>query len=309
MTAQLHPVWLPGVRRGGLPPPYDASVGAVGLGDLLAGGLPAAPVVGPEGIERLREHLDAAARAAAAIGGWTDGEPLRLSKRLVTGLLRCPRSALADLGDELGFADEQLVGLIVDAAAKLATVSPRRAVTVADAVAFPTALGDPTVADRLSDLGDAAGALLAEAGTHVDRLTRSWPAIDAAWWPRVEEPVRVPLAGGAVTVAGRLDVLLGGPPTGRPGVVVEVKAGSWYDGMRADAHLYALLVTLRDGEAPAAAMTVVADGTTQVEPVRPAVLEHAAERLEAAMGIAARLAAGEPPPDCPGPPACRTCGG
>ena len=77
--------------------------------------------------------------------------------------------------------------------------------------------------------------------------------------------MRARLAGGAVTVTGRLDVLLGGPPTGRPGVVVEVKGGRWYDGMRADGHLYALLVALRDGVVPAAVVTVVADGTTHVE--------------------------------------------
>src|SRR5690606_33785070 len=64
------------------------------------------------------------------------------------------------------------------------------------------------------------------------------------------------------------------------------------DGMRADAHLYALLVGLRDGVAPAAVVTVVADGTTQVEPVRPAVIEHAARVVEMAVGVAARLAGG-----------------
>jgi hypothetical protein len=113
------------------------------------------------------------------------------------------------------------------------------------------------------------------------------------WWPRVEEHARVRLAGGAVTVTGRLDILLGGPPTGRPGVVVEIKGGRWYDGMRADAHLYALLVGLRDGEAPARVVTLVADGTTQDEPIRPTLVRHAAERVELALRTAARLAAGE----------------
>jgi len=103
-----------------------------------------------------------------------------------------------------------------------------------------------------------------------------------------------------VTVTGRLDVLLGGPPTGRPGVVVEVKGGRWYDGMRADGHLYALLVALRDGVVPAAVVTVVADGTTHVEAIRPALVRHAAERLELALRAAAPLAAGEPPDARPG---------
>jgi hypothetical protein len=265
------------------------------LGDVLAG-----PLYQPssDGIAALCAGLDAAARAATAVGGWSEEEPLRLSKHLVTGLLRCPRRAL---GEDHGTSDDVVVGWMVDAAAKLATVSPRRDVTVDAAVAFLTALGDSTVADRLADLGPAAARLTADAAARIDRLAAfGLTEIDAAWWPRVEEPVRVALAGGGVTVAGRLDVLLGGPPTGRPAVIVEVKGGRWYDGMRADGHLYALMLALRDGEVPATAVTVVSDGTTHVEPIRPALLQHAAERLDEAMGVAARLAAGEPPAMRPG---------
>jgi hypothetical protein len=264
------------------------------LGDVLAGAL---GPPSPEGLVGLRGELDAAARAAAAVGGWSEHEPLRLSKHLVTGLLRCPRRALSE-GD--GLSDDVVVGLVVDAAAKLATVSPRRTVTVDAALAFLAALGDSSVADHLAARGPSAAQVTAEAEARIEQLAAAWPTIDPAWWPRVEEPVRVALAGGVVTVAGRLDVLLGGPPTGRPAVVVEVKGGRWYDGMRADGHLYALMVALRDGEVPAAAVTVVSDGTTQVEPLRPALLQHAAERLDEAMGIAARVAAGEPPGMSPG---------
>jgi RecB family exonuclease len=82
--------------------------------------------------------------------------------------------------------------------------------------------------------------------------------------------------------------------------VVEVKGGRWYDGMRADAHLYALLVGLRDGVAPAGVVTVVADGTTHVEPIRPGLIIHAGERLEQALRTAAALAAGEVPEARPG---------
>jgi len=265
------------------------------LGDVLAG--PLHPP-SPDGIAALRAELDDAARASTVVGGWSADEPLRLSKHLVTGLLRCPRRAL---GEDQGTSDEIIVGWVVDAAAKLATVSPRRTITVDVAVAFLTALGDSTVADHLADLGSAAARLKAEAAMRIDRLAAAGLAgIDPGWWPRVEDPVRVALGGGAVTVAGRMDVLLGGPPTGRPGVILEVKGGRWYDGMRADGHLYALMVALRDGEVPASAVTIVSDGTSHVERIRPALLQHAAERLDEAMGIAARLAAGEPPAMHPG---------
>jgi PD-(D/E)XK nuclease superfamily len=264
------------------------------LGDVLA--KPPEPP-SPDGIAALRTELDDAARAAGAVGGWSQDEPLRLSKHVVTGLLRCPRRALSDDQDT---GDDVVVGWVVDAAAKLATVSPRRHVTVDAAVAFLTALADSTVADHLADLGPAAERLTAEAAPRIDRLTASLAGVDAGWWPRVEDPVRVALADGAITVAGRIDVLLGGPPTGRPGVIVEVKGGRWHDGMRADGHLYALMVALRDGEVPTSAVTIVSDGTTHVEHIRPALLEHAAERLDEAMRVAARLAAGEPPAMLPG---------
>jgi hypothetical protein len=266
-----------------------------GLSDVLA--RPPEPP-SPAGIAALRTALDNGARAAQAVGGWSQDEPLRLSKHRVTGLLRCPRRALSD--DHGAGGEDVVVGLVVDAAAKLAAVSPRQHVTVDAAVAFITALGDSTVAEHLADLGPAAERLTSDAAARIDRLAESLAGVDPGWWPRVEDPVRVALADGAVTVAGRIDVLLGGPPTGRPGVIVEVKGGRWYDGMRADGHLYALLVALRDGEVPASAVTIVSDGTTHVEHIRPALVEHAAERLEEVMDVAAGLAAGEPPATVPG---------
>ncbi len=282
------------------------------LGDVLdrPEGLGAAPAAGATGdeadgptgqrLERLRDALEDAATRAAAVGGWTADDPLRLTKGTVTWLLRCPRRALAAEGTTAGA--DLVAGLVVDAAAKVATLVPQRAPTVEAALGYLDATGDPTARVHLADLGTGAAPLLADLTARVDRLAAAWPRrIDPGWWPRVEEPVRVRLAGGAVVLGGRLDLLVGGPPTDRPAVVVEVKGGTWYDGMRADGHLYALLVALREGRPPAVVVTVVADGTTQVEPVRPAVLATAADRIEEAMGVAAAVAAGEPPAARPGP--------
>jgi hypothetical protein len=217
-------------------------------------------------------------------------------------------------------ADDLVLGIVVDAAAKLAALGARRPITARGAVAYAAAAGDERPLEHLAALdtadsggdGDGGGdhgvgrgagdgdRFLVEAETRVARVVAAVPPLDPGWWPRVEEPVRVRLAGGAVVVTGRLDVLLGGPPTERPGIVVEVKGGRWYDGMRADAHLYALLVGLRDGVAPAGVVTLVADGTTHVEPIRPGLLTHAGERLEQALRTAAALAAGEVPEARPG---------
>jgi hypothetical protein len=268
------------------------------LGDVLARDR-ARGDAGAPALDDLRAALDAAARRAAAVGGWTADDPLRLAKGLVTRLLQCPRRALA--GDAAGANGDQVAGLVVDAAAKLATLAPGHPLTVAGALRYLEATGDTTARDHLAARGPAAAVLLAEVEARVARLGAGWPAIEPAWWPRVEEPARARLAGGAVVVSARLDLLLGGPPTGRPGVVVEVKGGRWHDGMRADGHLYALLVGLRDGRPPATVVTVVADGTTQVEPVRRAALATAADRVEAALAVAAAVAAGEPPATTPGP--------
>jgi hypothetical protein len=277
------------------------------LADVLADLAGAGPGGDAAWVEALRHDLDVAAGSAADAAGWDAADPLRLTKRTVTWLLRCPRRAVA--GDE-GAApgDDVMIGYVVDAAAKVATLVPQRAPTVEAAAAFLAATGEEGAADRLAP----GSPLRAEAAERVEALAAAWPAIEAAWWPRVEDPVRTRLAGGRVTVGGRLDLVLGGPPTDRPAVVVEVKAGRWYDGMRADGHLYALLLALRDGVAPRAAVTVVADGTTQIEPIRPALLAHAAERVAEAMQVAATLAAGAAPearpgPGCPHCPVRATC--
>lgn len=261
------------------------------LADLEAG--PPAGHAPSPALDQARDLLEGAAAEATAVGGWTEAEPLRLAKGAVTWLVRCPRRAVAP-PVEGGTTDDLVLGAIVDAAAKLAALGARRPITVETALGFLDALGESAAADHLEAVGeDDAAKLVAEAEARASLLVGAWPALGAGWWPRVEEPARVRLAGGAVTVTGRLDVLLGGPPSDRPGVVVEIKAGRWYDGMRADAHLYALLVGLRDGEVPGHVVTLVADGTTQVEPIRPTLVVHAAERVEMALRTAAGLAAGE----------------
>ncbi len=261
------------------------------------------PVAG-DVLDEVRHIVDQAARDAAEMGGWTGDDPLRLSKGPVTWLLRCPKRALAP-ADTSGTSNQRelAIGNIIDAGAKLATITRSGPVTVDKALDFLTATGDESVAQHLLDLGiDAAAELVADAGARLEVLVGQWPEIDGAWWPRVEEPARVRLADGAVTFSGRLDVLLGGPPTARPGLVIEVKSGRWHDAVRADAHLYGLLVALRDDVAPAAVLSIAAggDGATQLEPLRAEVLRHAAERVAEAVTVAGRLAAGESPEARPG---------
>jgi hypothetical protein len=244
-----------------------------------------------------RALLEEAATRSTGIGGWSSADPLRLHKGRITDLLHCPRRAVARDDTIAARIDDLVLGDLVDGAAKLMALGAAAPVTGASACAFLDALDQPQAREHLATIGEpAAAALMAEADARIDRLVSVWPAIAPEWWPRVEEPVRVPLAGGAVTLGGKLDILLGGPPTGRPSVAIEVKGGRWHDSVRSDAHLYALLLGLRDGIAPAVVMSIAAaDGTTHTEPIRTAVLVHTAERVAAAIDTAARLAAGEAP--------------
>ena len=266
------------------------------------------PVTG-EVLDEARLILEHAVASAGA-GCWTCEDPLRLAKASIARLLQCPRRALADpdLADT-GNVTDIVLGQLVDSGAKLATLGPATPPDVEAATDYLDAIGETRAREHLSDLGtDAAADLLADAAARLDPLVGAWPTIDPAWWPRVEEPVRVRLGdGGPVVVSGKLDILLGGPPTGWPGLVVELKGGRWHDGVRHDGHLYGLLLGLRDGVAPAAVLSIAAaDGATQLEPIRPEVLLHAAERVATAVEVAARLAGGEPAEAHPGS-ACTFC--
>jgi len=276
--------------------------GAV-LAELLADPRRLGQPVGEDVLDEARALLEHTAREAVGAGGWTPDEPLRLAKGSVTSLLRCPRRALADPDlTDWGDLTDLALGLLVDAGTKLVTLGAAAPVDVERACDFLAASGEPRVRQHLDDIGvDAAASLLADASARLDPLVAAWPVIEGRWWPRVEEPARVRLVGGAVVLSGKLDILLGGPPTGLPGLVVELKGGRWHDSVRQDGHLYALLVGLRDGAAPAAVLSIAAaDGATQLEPIRAEVVLHAAERVAEAVETAARLATGEAPEARPG---------
>jgi hypothetical protein len=261
--------------------------------------------------DRLRHELEDVAEVCAGHAGWQPDMPLRLAKATVSWLVVCPRRAVTPDSPTPG--PDLALGALIDAVAKVATV--KRLDHGDGAAAVEAGLGwlradggqDDLVA-WLDDLDDEAAAeLRATAAERSAQLLSGWPAVDPGSWPRVDEWLRLHLAGGAVSIAGRIDVAFGGPPTTRPTVLVEVKGGAWRDGHRADAHLYGLLAGLRDGRAPAAVVTVcAADGKVNVEPIRAGVAEAASLRVARAIEVAADLAAGEVAATAPGP-YCVTC--
>ena len=135
------------------------------------------------------------------------------------------------------------------------------------------------------------------------RSRTSGPASIPRWAPRTQCRAALVLADGACICSGVVDVELGGAATGLPGVVVEVKSGAVAAAHPHEVYLYALLVALRDGAAPAAVARWYPGADPVVLPVTLGVLESAAARLSAGAG----LWAGADRPARP-PPSVRAAG-
>jgi len=120
--------------------------------------------------------------------------------------------------------------------------------------------------------------------------------------PVCELPVRVELAGGALVLAGRIDLVLGRPePARATRVAIDLKSGGAYPEYPEDMRFYALLLTLRFGVPPVrVASLFLESGEWQAEDVADGVLEHAADRVVEAARTAAALSAGAPPELRPG---------
>src|SRR5690606_7197877 len=110
-------------------------------------------------------------------------------------------------------------------------------------VSMLTAVADDESLALLDDvpLADAESALEPLAVAVAD----TWAGLDPALVPRTQVRASTVLAGGSVICSGVVDVELGGPTTGLPGVVIEVKSGRPAPEHQAEAYLYALLVALR----------------------------------------------------------------
>jgi hypothetical protein len=154
--------------------------------------------------------------------------------------------------------------------------------------------------------GPEARELRAEVERQVDGLRRRWPALAPSWMPRFGLPMRVPVAGGAVLLSGRVDLAIGRPARDEASVaLVEVAAG-----VRRPAHTQqrawlALLETLRSGVPPFAVATYFTrTGELDTEPVDATLLGLAAHR--AARGVAA-LTGGAVPLTGPGSEECPDC--
>jgi len=249
-----------------------------------------------------RDRLEAAAADLAGslqeIGGvpW----PLSVTNSVVADLHRCEGLAVARAGaDEPKRHDgpdwRRLAGEALGAYVAHVLVEGPVAEAADDLASMWRAAGEWDRVDRLEAYLSAADPAAAPRRAELDTLARAALAfdVDRGWVPRVELPIGTTV-GGALALRGRVDVVLGGPGTGRPAVLVEVKSGGPHPEHHAQLRHYVLLAALRHGEMPAAAGVWYPDDSL-VDVHVPGAAESSAERVAA---MARRLAAfweGAPP--------------
>lgn len=271
--------------------------------------LPVAPAVLDSDVRAIVQTLESAAADAVRIEREATGvDPgpgaLRLPKSRLAALGRCERSAWAlagDTGAEDHVGDALLKGLAYDRFVIHHLRAGRVLDPARDLGDILRADGEWAVLHELDERSDRDPAALDELlGPVATTVEEAWSGIGPEWMPRTQSRVTVALAGARVVCSGVLDVVLGGPPTDRPSVLVEVKSGQPSADHVAEIGHYALLVTVRDGVAPAAVGRWYPGRPPAAAPVSAGSLGSAARR--AADGILrwAELRAGRTPQERPG---------
>lgn len=277
--------------------------------------------------ERLRSRIeDGIAGAVPADGDVAPGSPaarVRLSKERLNDLDRCEGSFAAALAGERPVwapTRDNAVGTLLHRALEADAAAAEEA---EPALLVQAAVGDLGADARYSSFlagldPVARGLLVADAVAGVELFRASFPPLGLArrlLAPVAERWLVAAFAGGAVTLSGRVDLIVGRfDRRHATRVLVDLKTGGAWPEHAQDMRLYALLFTLRFGAPPLrVASFFLRSGECQPEDVDEDLLVRAADRVVFAVRAAGRLA---PEPrsreDGPGPvlrpgPWCRWC--
>jgi PD-(D/E)XK nuclease superfamily len=272
----------------------------------------------PDLPERLRSYLE------AGVAGMLADERVRLSKERLNDLDRCEGSFAAALaGERHPFAPtaKNAVGVLLHGALEADAATP----TEEDPEALVAAACSALAADRRfgpfwSGLDAMAQAgIAADALAGVELFRASFPPLGPArrlLAPAAERWVGASLAGGRVTLSGRIDLMVGrSEPRRATRVLIDLKTGGAWPEHAEDMRLYALLFTLRFGVLPLrVASFFLRSGECQPEDVSEPMLVRSADRVIRAVRTAARIrdgAGGEPAlragPHCDWCPRKGTC--
>jgi PD-(D/E)XK nuclease superfamily len=262
----------------------------------------------PDLADRLRTAIEEGVGEAVPAGA-----RIRLWKERLNDLARCPGLFAAMLAGEappFRHTARSAAGTLVHKAVEL-DVGGRERIGVHTLVEL--------AADRLRadveferfwrGLGPPArDELLMEAIRTLESFRASFPpffAVRRTVAPVCEQWFEVELLSGALTLVGKVDLMLNRPaPDRATRVLVDLKAGRAWAEHAEDMRLYALLHTLRCGVPPYRVATVLlGSGSIQAEVVTEAVLERAVQRVVA--GVRAAVApdpGGLPSVERPDPP-------
>lgn len=233
--------------------------------------------------------------------------PVRVTKEAVNRVLTCEALSRSAVRREVTF--ELARGVLVDALFRQWVTVGSFSDPWEDALSAVECEADKSVYEFVGGLDpETRGRLVSEVGGQASRIRASWPVSSPAWLARTQERIEVPLAGGAVVLAGVVDLAFGAPCEGRASVcLVELKSGVRRLEHRGDIHFYALLETLRSGAPPFRIATYYsATAELDVEPVGEDVLVSALHRTLAAAQRMCKLESGAEPTRTPNP-LCAWC--
>lgn len=276
--------------------------------DDVAAGIGLGPTVDRATVEALRGELTT---VLDAIGDHlpADAPTLTLTKGRIRAVLACETGALAANEVIPQVTASMMLGHLVDrvvASYVLTGTVPNdpfeHAVDALRAERDERAISWLDGADT-----DVIAGLRADLAGRAERVDSSWPLVSSEWWPRLEDPARIPFARGRLILSGRFDVMLGGRATPLPLVIVEIKAGAATAIHQPDLYWYALLGALRDHVAPrVVAVWSAADGITTTAPITADALHSAAMRVVAAAERWIEVLSGREP-KITAHPGCRWC--
>lgn len=254
---------------------------------------------------RLRDEIE------RRLAPYAPHAPIRLSKERLNDLARCQgllASLLAGEGEPFRYGARAAQGTLVHKAIELEVGSstrmhPHELAQRAAEKLHTDRQFHPYWAD-LDEL-DRDGLLMGAVQT-LESFRASFPPLSAlrrALAPVCEHWLEASFAGGAVTVLGKVDLVLNRPdPLRATRVLVDLKTGRAWPDHPEDMRLYALLYTLRYGVPPYRVATLFLNsGRPQTELVTEEILEHAADRLIDAIVTIASISAGQTAELRPGP--------
>jgi PD-(D/E)XK nuclease superfamily protein len=257
--------------------------------------------------QRLRLRIESAIEE----GGLQPRSPVRLWKERLNDLARCQGlfgALMAGEGEPFRYGLRSAEGTLVHKAIELEAGSSRAldphelagraAICLEDDRQFAPYWDGLDGLDR--------DRLLMAAVQTLESFRTSFPPLGSLrreLVPVCEHWLEASVLGGRITVVGKVDLMLNRPdPVRSTRVLIDLKTGRAWPDHPEDMRLYALLYTLRYGVPPFRVATLfLSSGVPQAELVSEEVLEHAADRLAAAVRTSIALAAGAAPELRPGP--------